>query len=181
MVYVIILIIGIILCICLSAFFSASEMSISSCNELRIENLKDEGDKQGTRASYILKKFDDALSAILIGNNLVNIAASSMGSVLVIMLFKTDAFTWISTVVITCLVIIFGETIPKIAAKKNATRLTLALSSFIKVLMIILKPLIWIVVKLVDFFTKDMKGEIDDQDDEEAIDELSTIIETAED
>ena len=93
MIAIILLTIGIILCILLSAFFSASEMSISSCNALRVENLKDEGDKKGTRAYYVLQKFDDALSAILIGNNLVNIAASSMGSVFVILLLKTDAFT----------------------------------------------------------------------------------------
>lgn len=181
MIAIILLTIGIILCILLSAFFSASEMSISSCNALRVENLKDEGDKKGTRAYYVLQKFDDALSAILIGNNLVNIAASSMGSVFVILLLKTDAFTWISTVVITCLVIIFGETIPKIAAKKNATRFTLAFSSFIKALMIVLKPLIWVVVKLVNLFTKGMKGESEELDEDEAIDELATIIETAED
>lgn len=180
MLTIIIISIGIVMCILLSAFFSASEMSISSCNRLRVENLKNEKNKKGERAWYILNKFDDALSAILIGNNLVNIAASSLGSVLVILLFRTDAFTWISTVVITCLVIIFGETIPKIAAKKNATRLTLAFSLFLKILMIILKPLIFVVVKLVELFTKNMKGE-EELDDEEAIDELTTIIETAED
>jgi len=179
------LVIGIVLCIVFSAFFSASEMSISSCNRLRIENLKEEGDKKASRADYVVNRFDDALSAILIGNNLVNIAASSLGSVIVILLLKDDALTWISTVVITCLVIIFGETIPKIAAKKNATRFALAFSFFLKALMTILKPLIFVVVWLVNLFTKNMKAEDEDQDEDEAIDEaideLSTIIETAED
>lgn len=175
------LIIGIIICILFSAFFSASEMSISSCNHLRIENLNEEGDKKGKNAWNVINRFDDALSAILIGNNLVNIAASSLGSVMVILLLKNDAFTWMSTVVITCLVIIFGETIPKIAAKKNATRFALAFSGFIRVLMTILKPLIFVVVWCVNFFTKDMKGEDEEKDEDEAIDELSTIIETAED
>jgi len=172
--------VGIIICILFSAFFSASEMSFSSCNRMRLENLKDDGDKKASVAFKLTEKFDDALSAILIGNNLVNIAASSLGSVLVIMLLKSDAFTWISTVVITSLVIIFGETIPKIAAKKNATRFALAFGSFVNFLVIILKPLIFVVVKLVNLITKNMQGE-EEPDDEEAIDELASIIETAED
>ena len=172
--------VGIVICILLSAFFSASEMSFSSCNRMRLENLKDEGNKKASVAYMLTERFDDALSAILIGNNLVNIAASSLGSVMVIMLLKSDAFTWISTVVITCLVIIFGETIPKIAAKKNATRFALAFGSFINFLTVILKPLIFIVVKLVGLITGNMQGE-EDPDDEEAIDELASIIETAED
>lgn len=179
------LIIGIIICIILSAFFSASEMSFSSCNQLRLENMTEEGNKKAKIAYKLTQRFDEVLSAILIGNNLVNIAASSIGSVLVIMLMHTDAFTWISTVVITCLVIIFGETIPKIAAKKNATRFALGFGFFINFLTIILKPLIIVVVWLVNLLTKNMKGEEQNADDEEVIDEkideLSTIIETAED
>ncbi|MCQ2553850.1 MAG: hemolysin family protein, partial [Clostridia bacterium] len=185
MIAIILLVIGIILCIMSSAFFSASEMSISSANELRLENITEDGDKRGLKALKVINKFDDALSAILIGNNLVNIAASSMGSVLVILLLKTDALTWISTVVITCLVIIFGETIPKISAKKNATRFTLVVAGFLNVLMTVLKPVIWVVLKLVNLFTIKLPGENADQDEEEAIDEaideLSSIIETAED
>lgn len=181
MIEIIALTVGIVLCIALSAFFSASEMAVSSCNKMRLENMKDAGDKRAKTAFQIIERFDDALSAILIGNNLVNIAASSMGSVLVILLLKTDAFTWISTVVITCLVIIFGETIPKIAAKKNATRFSLAFGKFISFLMMILRPIIFLVVKAVSLISGKMKGEDEGLDDEEAIEELSSIIETAED
>ena len=107
---------GLLLCIILSAFFSASEMSFSSCSKLRIENLKDAGEKKAIKANKILEKFDDALGAILIGNNLVNIAASSLGSILIIEIFGNDKLAWLSTLVITIMVIIFGETIPKIIA-----------------------------------------------------------------
>jgi len=184
MLKIVLLILGILVCIILSAFFSASEMSFSSCNLLRLENLAEEGNKKAKTAFKLTQRFDDVLSAILIGNNLVNIAASSIGSVVLILLLKTDAFTWISTVVITCLVIIFGETIPKIAAKKNATRFALGFGVFINILTIILKPMILVVVWLVNVFTKNLKGENLDQDEDEvideAIDELQTIIETAE-
>ena len=111
---------GIVLCIAMSAFCSASEMAFSSCNTVRLENARDGGSKRAGVAVRITERYDDALSAILIGNNLVNISASSLSSVLVILLLGSDEYTWVSTVGITLLVIIFGETIPKICAKKNA-------------------------------------------------------------
>ena len=111
-------IVGIIVCVCLSAFFSAAEMSYSSCNPMRLERLRDEGSKRAGAAVRITEHYDDALSAILIGNNLVNIAASSLGSVFVILITGRDDNTWLSTVIITLLIITFGETIPKITAKK---------------------------------------------------------------
>ena len=77
---------GIIVCIYLSNFFSGSEMAYSSCNEMRLESDEDEGDRKAGLALYIARHFDDALGAILIGNNLVNIACSSLGSVAVILI-----------------------------------------------------------------------------------------------
>ena len=84
------IIMGIVLCICFSAFCSSSEMAYSSCNTLRLESMKNSGSKKAGTAAYITEHFDDALSAILIGNNLANIGASSLASVLVIMLTGTE-------------------------------------------------------------------------------------------
>ena len=98
--------IGLVLCVALSYVFSSSEMSYSAANRVRIENLKDSGNKKAARAWKILENFDDALGAILTGNNLVNISASSIASVLVIELFKSDSYAWLSTVIVTVLVII---------------------------------------------------------------------------
>ena len=178
------LIIGFILCLIFSAFFSASEMSFSSSSDLRLENLRDEGNKKAARAVKIKENFDDALGAILIGNNLVNIASSSIGSVLTIELLKSDKYAWASTVLVTVLVIIFGETIPKIIAKKKANQMTLAFSLPIRILTIIFKPVIWLVVSIIGLLTNRLKGEEELDEEEaidEAIDELSSIIETAED
>ena len=173
-------IIGIIVCLALSAFFSASEMAYSSCNELRLENMRDDGSKRAGVALKITGRFDDALSAILIGNNLVNIAASSLASVLVILLLRSDRYTWLATLILTLLVIIFGETIPKITAKKNANRIALRNAYVVRGLMIVLFPLIWLVVLLVKLITMGMKPE-EDEDPDEAVEELQSIIETAED
>ena len=175
------LICGIVLCIMFSALFSASEMALSSANKVRIENEAEEGNKRASTALKLIENFDDSLGAILIGNNLVNIAASSMSSVLVILLTGSDKMTWIATVVITLLVIIFGETMPKITAKHNATRFSLKIAPFVRLLSIILKPLVKAVVWLVSKLTPQKYEEEDDTDEDESIEELATIIETAED
>lgn len=179
---------GIIVCLCLSAFFSASEMAYSSCNSMRLESIKDDkgkGWKKAATAMKIVENFDQALSAILIGNNLVNIAASSMSSVLVIIVMTAaglnpDNYGWLSTLVITIFVIIFGETMPKISAKRNATKIAMHNAPFVNFLMIVFKPIIWIVVKTISLITKPLKGE-QDANQEESVEELQSIIETAED
>ncbi len=171
--------VGIAVCLALSAFFSASEMAYSSCNTLRLERFRDEGSKRAAAAVRITEHYDDALGAILIGNNLVNIAASSLSSVFVILLTGSDAYAWLSTLLITLLVIVFGETIPKITAKKRANLSAMQYAYIIRALMVLLKPLIWLVVKTIELLTKGLKGE--DEDQEEAVEELQSIIETAED
>ena len=171
---------GIVVCICFSAFFSASEMAYSSCNLMRLENARDDGSKRAGLAVNIVEHYDDALSAILIGINLANIASSSLASVLVILLLG-DGYAWLATVIVTLLVIIFGETIPKISAKKNANSLAMGCAYFVNFLMIILKPLIWLVVTLIRLFTGWMKGDAAGQSADEAVVELQSIIETAED
>ena len=175
---------GLLVCIILSAFFSGAEMSYSACSRIRIENLMEDGDKKAAKAFKITERFDDALGAILTGNNLVNIAASSIGSVMAIKLFG-EKYAWVSTVAVAVLVIIFGETIPKIRAKKLANTLALRYSGPVNALMTLLKPFVFVVVKAVEFLTRELKGEDSDMDQdtaaEEAIDELQTMIETAED
>ena len=170
---------GILLCICLSAFFSASEMAYSACNRLRLENSAEEGSRRARLVLRITERFDDALSAILIGNNLVNIAASSLASVLVILLTGKDSHAWIATLALTILIIVFGETIPKITARQNANETALRNALAVRILMIILRPVILLTVLLVRLLTFWMKEE--EKEDEEAVEELQSIIETAED
>ena len=175
--------IGLVLCIVLSAFFSASEMAFSSCNTVRLENITEEkakGWRKARTALRITENFDNALSAILIGNNLVNIASSSLASVLVILIMDSDRYTWISTIILTVLVIIFGETIPKISAKKNSTGFAMKASTTINAMIIIFKPVIWVIVGLVRLITLPLKQEKEDEADE-SVEELQSIIETAED
>ena len=172
---------GIFLCLCLSNFCSASEMAFSSCNVMRLENARDDGSKRAKIAVYITEHFDDALSAILIGNNLANIGASSLASVAVILVTGGDEYAWLATIILTVLVIIFGETMPKIGAKKNANRTSLKNAYVVRAMMIIFYPLVWLVVSLIKLLTMGMKPEAADADSDEAVEELQSIIETAED
>lgn len=175
-------VVGIVLCIIFSHIFSSAEMTYSSCNRMRLENAREDGSRRAGIAVKIVDNFDDSLSAILIGNNLANIANSSLGSLLVLELCNgDDSYAWVSTLVITVLVIIFGETIPKIVAKGSANRLALTYAYFVRGLTIIFMPLIRLVVGLIKLLTIGLKGEKDDTDEEAAVEELSSIIETAED
>ena len=173
--------VGIFLCLCLSNFCSASEMAFSSCNVMRLENARDGGSKRARVAVYITEHFDDALSAILIGNNLANIGASSLASVAVILVTDSTEYTWLATVILTMLVIIFGETMPKISAKKNANRTSLKNAYIVRAMMVIFFPLVWLVVSLINLLTRGIKPAESDDDSDEAVEELQSIIETAED
>ena len=166
------------LCIFMSAFFSSSEMAFSSCNRVRLEHLKDNKNSSAGIAVKILDHFESALSAILVGNNLVNIAASSLGSIVAIRL-AGDAYTWVSTLILTVLVIILGETVPKILAERNATSFSLVLARPVRVLMVILRPVTYVTVAFVNFITRLLPDEKEDGSDL-AAEELRTIIETAE-
>ena len=173
-------IVAMVVMVALSAFFSASEMSFSAVNKMRLESMAEDDVRGAKLAMRVEEKFDDALSAILIGNNLVNIALSSLGSVVAI-LIAGEEWTWLATAVVTVVVIIFGETVPKIVAKKNASRLVGIFCYPVRFLTIVLKPAILIVVGLINLVMKVLPKEKSELDEEEAHQELQSLIETAED
>lgn len=173
---------GIIVCIILSGVFSAAEMAISSCNVLRLENDAKDGNRRAKRTLYLSERYDDTLSTILLANNLVNIAASSLSTVYIILLTGSDALNWVMTIVVTILIIIFGETVPKILSKRNSNSIAMGVSGLIYVLMITLKPVSYIVVKITGLVTGGIQKYSEPMnDEEEAVEELQAIIDTAED
>lgn len=173
-------VLAILIFIVCSAFFSMSEMVFSSANRLRLENAAQNNVKGAKLALNIQSHFDNTLSAILVGNNLVNIATSSLGSVIAIVLWGEE-WTWVMTLLLTVAVIIFGETMPKIIAKKNANRLVLILCYPIRVLSVILKPVTLIVVGLVNLIMLLLPKPRQHRSEDEAQQELQALIETAED
>jgi putative hemolysin len=171
---------AIIASLLLAAFFSAAEMAYASVNRIRLENASEAGSRRAAVAMKICDRYDEALSAILIGNNLVNIGASSLASVIAIQI-AGESWTWLSTVILTILIIVFCETLPKIAAKKNANRLALSFSYAVRAFTILLKPVIFLVVGLVRLLLTPFKGEKQENEQEEAAAELQSLIETVED
>jgi len=169
--------VGLITCIVLSGFFSGSEMSFSSMNRVRVEGMAENGNAAAKIALYIYDHFDRALGAILIGNNLVNIAASSMATLMAITLIGESAVGAVSAIM-TVTIIIFGETMPKITAKKNATRFAVLFSYPLRLIMWVLHPLVQLVVWATEGIGKLFRNEV--KDDSSGAEELSTIIETVE-
>ncbi len=110
-----------------SAFFSASETSFTSVNMIRIRNMAEEGDQKAVTAVKLVENYDRMLSTILIGNNLVNIALSSLTTVIATKLFG-DAGVALATGVTTLVILTFGEILPKSWAKENSERLVLAIA-----------------------------------------------------
>ena len=131
-----------------SAFFSASETAFTSLNRTKMKNLASEGNKRAASVLKLSENYDKLLSTILIGNNIVNIGLSSIATIWFIELLKestlADWASFISTVVITVVVLIFGEISPKSLAKEHAEGMAMAILPFLRLLIVILTPITWI-------------------------------------
>ena len=140
--------ISIIICLALSAYFSATETAISSVSRPRLKAIEESGDARVKTALRVTERYDDALSALLIGNNIVNIAASSIGTIVCIDIFGESLGALASTIIMTLLVLTFGEILPKSMAKENSETIALLACGPLSVLMKVLKPLIWLFVQV---------------------------------
>ena len=129
----------IILMIAFSGFFSASETAFTSVNRIRLKNQAERGDKRSQRALKLTRDYDNVLSTILVGNNLVNIVSSATATLLFVRLFPRYGTT-LATIVMTIVVLIFGEITPKTIAKENAEKFAKFSAPLLSILMIILKP-----------------------------------------
>ncbi len=133
----VVLIIILILC---SAYFSATETALSSVNKIRLKHMADNGSRAAERTLGILDRYDKALTTILIGNNIVNIACSSIATILAISLVGEKYGSLVSTIATTIIVLIFGEVMPKSIAKDFAEPVAMFSSGIISFLMVIFTP-----------------------------------------
>ncbi len=127
-------------CLILSAYFSATETAFSSANSTRLKTLAEKGSKKAKLACELLEHYDKLLSTILIGNNIVNILMASIGTVLFVRHYG-DAGATISTVVVTVVVLVFGEISPKSVAKDCAERFAMFSAPILQVFLFVLTPL----------------------------------------
>ena len=131
--------IAMVICLILSAYFSATETSFSSLNKTRLKVLADDGDKKAERALKLAENYDKLIFTILIGNNIVNIAMASIGTLLFIGIYG-DVGATISTVVVTLVVLFFGEITPKSVAKDMPEKFAMFSAPFIRVWIWVLTP-----------------------------------------
>lgn len=137
--------IALIILVILSGFFSSAETSLTTVNRVRLKTLADEGNKRAKTALEVLDKYGKMLSAILIGNNIVNLSASALATTLAIHIHLTVG---IATAILTVVVLIFGEIVPKNMAMINSEKMALLYASMISGLMKLLTPVIFVIDSL---------------------------------
>ncbi len=165
--------------IILSAFFSASETAFSSVNLIRLRQYVDDGRPGAKKALNVAERFDEVLLAILIGNNIVNLASASLATIVATEVLNLGASgAPIATAVMTVLIIIFGEILPKSYAKENSESLALSIGTIYYYMIKVMKPLIFIFMVLKDFVAKLYSKKEDEPSVTE--DELNVIIDTME-
>ncbi len=170
------LIISIVILIVFSAFFSATETAFSTYNKIKMKNEASSGNKRAQTVLYLSEDYDRLLSTILIGNNIVNIASTTLSTILFTQLFGGAKGPTLSTVVMTVLVLIFGEISPKSIAKDMPESFAMAVAPFLKIIYIILKPLNSLFTLWKKLLTKIIKIKNPDIITEE---EVLTIVEEA--
>lgn len=165
----------------LSAFFSSTETAYSSVSQIRLKSYADNGSKKAKKAYRISENYDKALSAILVGNNIVNIAASALSTLLFVSFFGEANGTILSTVVLTVVILIFGEVLPKNIAKENSEKVAMAFSTPLYLLMVLLSPVTFLLMKLSDLAKKIASKGKTEKEPTVTEDELKYIVESIED
>lgn len=141
------MLVALIVLVALSAFFSASETAFSSLNMIRLKSRAENGETSAARVLALAERYDNLLSTILIGNNIVNISASSLGTILFTRFVSQEYGASLSTIVLTVVVLIFGEVTPKSLAKESPERFATAVAPVLQVLMTVFTPLNWLFSK----------------------------------
>lgn len=171
---------AIVLLILLSAFFSATEIAFASVNSARLKAMRQKKDTLAlSLVAKIVDDYENMLGAVLIGNNLVNIAASSIAT-LIVMDYLGAGYAWVATLVMTLLVLTFGEIIPKVLAKQFAESFSVAVAIPIYVLSVILRPITIIMMAFINLVSKLWQSSVADPD-AVSEDDFENIIDIVED
>lgn len=172
-------IIGLIILIILSSFFSASETALMSISKIRVRHMIEENIKGANRVKELIDNPSSLLASILVGNNVVNIASSSLATVLAINLIGSRGVA-ISTIIMTIVVLIFGEITPKTLASQNSEQISLRVANPIFIVSKMLKPVVIITTTISKFFIKLLGGKSDSNKPFITEDELKTMVDVSE-
>ena len=168
----------ILILILLSGFFSSAETALTMVNRMRLRTLVEEDFKHAATLQKVIDQYGNMLSTILIGNNIVNISASAMATTLAIRIFGNYAVGF-ATGILTIVVLIFGEIVPKTLASTNSEKIALAYSSTIYLLMKIMTPVIKIIDGIANIFFRLFRINADASDSGITESELKTIVDVS--
>ncbi len=174
-----VIIITFIILIILSAFFSGSEIVYAQVNKLRLKKMGDEGNKKASRVFELSSNYSSLISVILIGNNLVNIAASSIATVLFVDLFNDNGALYAGFIV-TAIILVFGEIIPKIFFPRFSTKLSLLFITPISFFSLLFKPIVKLTDKMIEKLESKWTKEPKEEDVIDSGDELKTMVDEIE-
>tara|TARA_R110001599_G_scaffold91341_2_gene239939 strand:+ start:4027 stop:5328 length:1302 start_codon:yes stop_codon:yes gene_type:complete len=172
------LLISLAVLIVLSAFFSSSETSMMSLNRYRLKHLTKEGHRGARRASRLLERPDRLLGTILVGNNIVNILAASIATVLAVEFFG-EAGIAIATIGLTIIILIFGEITPKTLAAVRPELIAFPVSIILQVLQKILYPIVWVCSSISNVLLRLMGINLSANNDQLSVEELRTVVREA--
>ena len=167
----------IVICVILSAYFSATETAFASLNHIRVKNMAEKGDRRAILVMNLLDRYDSVLSTILVGNNVVNIGATSLATVFFVRMLGEDAGSGIATLVTTLVLLIFGEISPKSMASEFPEQVAMFSAPLLRCFMVVLTPVNFLFGLWKKFLAKIIKGEEDRAITDE---ELLTIVDEAE-
>ena len=171
------MIVGLVFCVIMSGYFSATETAFTSLNRVRLKSWADGGDQRAARTLALAEDYDKLLSTLLIGNNIVNNVATTIGAVLFIQLIGPGKGPTVSATVLTVVILIFGEVSPKSLAKESPERFAMFATPLLGVLRTVLTPLNFLFTQWKRLLSKVFRKSADGGITEE---ELVTLVDQAE-
>ncbi len=168
----------VVVLLCLSAFFSSAETALTTVNRMRVRTLAEAGDKRALTLTKVIEEPGKMLSTILVGNNIVNLSASSLMTTLTLQIFGSKA-VGVATGILTLLILVFGEISPKTLATIHSERLALRYAGIIYLLMTLLTPVIFCINQLSLGFLLLLRVDPNKKQDAITEDELRTIVEVS--
>ena len=174
------IIILLVLCVILSGFFSGSEIAYSMVNKIRLKKMAEAGNKRAQSAWHYAENFPTLISTILIGNNLVNIAASSLMTIIFMRYWPGNEPALMAGIFITSIILVFGEITPKTILSKFAVGISIAFVAPIRFFEIIFKPVVFVMTKFLNLLSPIWTPKVDEDEEDTSGEELINMIEAVE-
>lgn len=163
-----------------SSIFSSSETALTAINATKIRNIREKDKRKGEVLRNLKEQTNSVLAVILIGNNIVNVAATAILTELTLQFFKKEGSIVISTIIMTVLILVFGEITPKTFAAQNPEKIAVKVADLLSVLLKIFKPILYLLTKITNFIIRVLGGEINENTTFITEEEIKSIVDVGE-